>query len=507
MSDNIPLDEQNLVRELPRTPINKKTRTSLVKDAHKTPGAGSPNRSRRKTPASRDRSEERPVLPTPGSEAQYDAIYRSFDNDQHQVILQEVSLLEGPLVSSSGTDAPMTQEAPRPAVATEAPNSPVPVERMSVADDGEANPFQVEHCEDRPASPGSTTGSSQADVSMAGSLTPTPTAFAWPTRDDEDAKTPRLRDLRPNGYRAPPDDSDPLFPDLEGRLVNLPATGGDTTLPVYVGNLAYTLHGFTPEMIEEMKGKSSEYVSITPFNAGRYLYRAVRDSSQRIEDLLAEINIEARIIAPYRLTLEGPEPIAQRGNASRGGPRGRGCGRGRGRGGYTSTTTGAKEDDQYAGPIALAAHVPDPSQRDFLLQMGTISYSAVTTFHVQRFYFQEDLDPQERSWAVCLLHTTDRITEERTKETLYAIKHACWNNPRLAKLVAQAYPGLIPTPLKLIKFTDGFELLPQPYKYQSNGINQSCWILFAAPIACRPDPILRAKQENEIRKLVANPPL
>ncbi|KAJ3971923.1 hypothetical protein EV361DRAFT_908530 [Lentinula raphanica] len=495
----------------PRTPSNKKGRTSIFEDAHKTPGQSSPNRVRRKTPGSQTSSRGNSVSPTPSNRVRRSASTTSIDS----------------------RNAAMDDNHAEPN-----PSNPTPQnqsDRMSTASDhgipeGQEKEVMNElmhasmvlapgthlpsilNMESRNNTADENPDEENDDPRGSGAATPTPDP-PFPTYDQEKLKIPRDRHLRPNGTRPEQEPTDPGFAEFLTRVVTAPASLNNGWMPEFVRDLETSLRGYPEEMRKEVLEHAEEWILLTIFNGGVYLFRRIPDMAQRVADFLLNIGIDFdNILAPYRDKIEEEAALTSR-TRGRGGANPRatgGRGRGRGRGGKTpsSKTQGADVDDKYSGSTTLAVRIPDIDQRHYILGLGTTALNTLVAFHATKVWYSPEPVPYERSWAAGLFHTNQygRTSDVMTDNLAYTVKLTLWQSVAFGDLIARANPGPTSTRQKVLEFTNSFEFILQPYKYKSANIKQACWILFAAPVSRHPDPVTRAKQENEIRRFIISPP-
>ncbi|KAJ3831353.1 hypothetical protein F5878DRAFT_667644 [Lentinula raphanica] len=510
----------------PRTPSNKEGRSSIFEDAHKTPGESSPNRIRRKTPGSQTSSRGNSVSPTP-----INRVRRSTSTTSMGSVNAATKDVHGDNNSSQPPHADGERDP-----SSSHPTNQNQSDRMSTASDhGVPNGQETEVMDElmhasMVLAPGShlptilnmeprnhnaaneDLDEENDDSRGSGAATPTPDP-PFPTYDQEKLKIPRDRNLRPNRPRPEQEPTDPGFAEFLMRVATAPASLNNGWMPQFVQDLETSLRGYPEEMRTEVLEHPEEWVIITIFNSGVYLFRRIPDMAQRVADFLISIGIDFDdILAPYRDKIEEEAALASRSRGRGGGnPQAtRGCGRGRGRGGKTASSKaqGADLEDKYGGSTTLAVRVSDIDQRHYLLGLGTTALDTLVAFHATKVWYSPDPVPYERSWAAGLFHTNQygRTSDVMTDNLAYTVKTTLWESVTFGNLIARANPGPASTRQKVIEFTDSFEFILQPYKYKSANINQACWILFAAPVSRHPDPITRARQENEIRRFIVAPP-
>ncbi|KAJ3966963.1 hypothetical protein EV361DRAFT_953641 [Lentinula raphanica] len=499
----------------PRTPSNKKGRTSIFEDAHKTPGQSSPNRIRRKTPGSQTSSRGNSVSPTPTNRVRRSASTTSMDSGN---AVTNNDNEDNPIQPNPSDPAPQNQ-SDRMSTASdhgipEGQEGEVMDELMHasmVLAPGTHLPT-VLNMEPRDNTADDNPDEENDDPRGSGAATPTPDP-PFPTYDQEKLKVPRDRNLRPNGPRPEQGPTDPGFAEFLTRVVTAPASLNNGWMPEFVRDLETSLRGYPEEMRKEVLDHPEEWILITIFNGGVYLFRRIPDMAQKVADFLLNIGIEFDdILAPYRDRIEEEAALTSRtrGRGSaypRGGGRG---GRGRGCGGKTpsSKAQGADVEDKYSGSTTLAVRISDTDQRHYLLGLGTTALDTLVAFHATKVWYSPEPVPYERSWAAGLFHTNQygRTSDVMTDNLAYTVKLTLWQSVAFGDLIARANPGPMSTRQKVLEFTNSFEFVLQPYRYKSANIMQACWILFAAPVSRHLDPMTRAKQENEIRRFIISPP-
>ncbi|KAJ3733995.1 hypothetical protein DFJ43DRAFT_1038091 [Lentinula guzmanii] len=499
----------------PRTPSNKKGRTSFFENAHKTPGQSSPDRSRRKTPGQQTSSRGNSVSPTPSNRVRRSASTTSMDpenvamEDNHERNLSQPN----PSHPMPQNQSDRTSTAPDHRI-PEGQAGDIMDELLHasiVLAPGTHLPT-VLNMETRNNIANESPGEDDDDPNGSGAATPTPDP-PLPTYDQEKLKIPRDRDLRPNGTRPEQGPTDPDFAEFLMRVATAPASLNNGWMPVFVRDLETALRGYSEEMRTEVLEYPEEWILLTIFNGGLYLFRRIPDMAQKVADFLLNIGIDFEdILAPYRDKIEEEAALASRARG-RGGVNHqatRGRGRGRGRGGKTnsSKTQGGEAEDKYSGSTTLAVRISNVDQRHYLLGLGTTALDTLVAFHATKVWHSPEPVPYERSWAAGLFHTNQygRTNDVMSDNLAYTVKSMLWKSVAFGDLIARANPGPTSTCQKVIEFTNSFEFVLQPYKYKSANINQACWVLFAAPVSRHPDPMTRAKQENEIRRFIISPP-
>ncbi|KAJ3784041.1 hypothetical protein GGU10DRAFT_377127 [Lentinula aff. detonsa] len=493
---------------IPRTPSNKKGQTSIFDDAHKTPGQSSPNRTRRKTPGQQTPSRGNSVSPTPSNRIRHSTSTTSMDSgntamDDNQVNDQTQPVPSNPTPHNQSTRMSTASDDGIPegqarhvmdelmhASMILAPGTHLPTILNMETRGNIANENPREDDEDR---------------SGLGAATPTPEP-PLPTYDQEKLKIPRDRNLRPNGTRPEQGPTDPGFAEFLMRVATAPASLNNGWMPEFVRDLETSLRGYPEEMREEILEHPEEWILLTIFNGGVYLFHRIPDIAQKVADFLLNIGINFEdILAPYRDKIEEEAASTSRargrGDTNPQATRGRGCGRGRGGKTTPYKTQGGESEDKYGGSTTLAVRISDINQRHYLLGLGTTALDTLVAFHATKVWHSPEPVPHERSWAAGLFHTNQygRTNDVMSDNLAYTVKLTLWKSVAFGDLIARANPGPTSTRQKVIEFTNSFEFVLQPYKYKSANINQACWILFAAPVSRHPDPMTRAKQENEIR--------
>ncbi|KAJ3996554.1 hypothetical protein F5050DRAFT_1712010 [Lentinula boryana] len=422
------------------------------------PGQSLPNRIRCKTPGQQTPSRGNSVSPTPSNRVRRSVSTTSMDSGNAALDDNQVNNQAQPV-----------------------PSNPTPHNQS----DSNENPREDDD-----------------NRSGSGAATPTPEP-PLPTYDQEKLKIPRDRNLRPNGTRPEQGPTDPGFAEFLMRVAMAPASLNNGWMP----------EGYPDEMRKEILEHPEEWILLTIFNGGVYLFRRIPNMAQKVADFLLNIGIDFEdILAPYRDKIEEEAASTSRARG-RGGanPQAtRGHGRGQGRGGKTTPykTQGGESKDKYGGSTTLTVRISDINQRHYLLGLGTTALDTLVAFHATKVWHSPEPVPYERSWAAGLFHTNQygRTNNVMTDNLAYTVKLTLWKSVAFGDLIARANPGPTSTRQKVIKFTSSFEFVLQPYKYKSANINQACWILFAAPVSRHPDPMMRAKQENEIHCFIISPP-
>ncbi|KAJ3991726.1 hypothetical protein F5050DRAFT_1812221 [Lentinula boryana] len=291
----------------PRTPSNKKGRTSIFEDAHKTPGQSSPNQTRRKTPGSQTSLRGNSVSPTPSNRVRRSTFTTSMDSENVAI---EDNHGNTPAQPNPSNPTPQNQS-----------------DRMSTASDpgipeGQTGDIMDEllhalivlapgthlptvlNMETRDNTANENPGEDDDDPNGSGAATPTPEP-PLPTYDQEKLRIPRDRDLCPNRTRPEQGTTDPGFAEFLMRVATAPASLNNGWMPVFVRDLETALRGFSDEMRTEVLEYPEEWILLTIFNGGVYLFRRIPDMAQRVADFLLNIGIDFEdILAPYRDKIE-----------------------------------------------------------------------------------------------------------------------------------------------------------------------------------------------------------
>ncbi|KAJ3752293.1 hypothetical protein EV360DRAFT_75488 [Lentinula raphanica] len=285
-------------------------------------------------------------------------------------------------------------------------------------------------------------GEDDDDPRGSGAATPTPDP-PLPTYDQEKLKIPRDRNLRPNGTRPEQGPTDPGFAEFLTRVATAPASLNNGWMPEFVRDLETSLSGFPEEMRQEVLEHAEEWILLTIFNGGVYLFRRIPDMAQKVADFLLNIGIDFEdILAPYRDKIEEEAALTSRARG-RGGvnpqaTRGRGRGRGRGGKATVSKAQGGDAEDKYSGSTTLAVRISDIDQRHYLLGLGTTALDTLVALHATKVWHSPEPVPYERSWAAGLFHTNQygRTSDVMTDNLAYTVKLTLWNSVAFGDLIA-----------------------------------------------------------------------
>ncbi|KAE9392446.1 hypothetical protein BT96DRAFT_1000319 [Gymnopus androsaceus JB14] len=159
-------------------------------------------------------------------------------------------------------------------------------------------------------------------------------------------------------------------------------------------------------------------------------------------------------------------------------------------------------NNKYEKPIFLPALLAPGCDASDAFRQQSFDFGVGITGHLLRLN-----DPVGKSWTICMLTSNqDGDAPDLENHILFTIKNSIYHHmPDLRNAIARASLSTKPTPEKVLDFADTLKLVRQPYKMKINKVNQTCWILYGAPISQHGNIFAKAAEDNAIKSMIHSP--
>ncbi|KAE9383919.1 hypothetical protein BT96DRAFT_1008636 [Gymnopus androsaceus JB14] len=271
-------------------------------------------------------------------------------------------------------------------------------------------------------------------------------------------------------------------------LIDARITFSDGNYDQFVRNREFYVDGIPPEKLVALAANPECWAALTIFNSGREYWKAIPEAVELVKKCLTSLGIEpGTIIAQYLTEIasiaprdDKPEKKGKKGKKSKASA------------GENSTTPG-----KYTGVKTILVEFYWIQDRNFLCFLRTIGVSPGLGMHIN---FLKD---NEESWATAAIRTDQLSDDEATQKlALWALKEFLFASQEYHALCARLIAGPEPTPEKVLNHVNTFFLQLQPYKYRHIHIDWPVWMLFTAPVSSNMDPLIAARENNEMRRFI-----